>query len=293
MPKLRSIYAGGYSEEKKRRLQSYKLPPKIKCAVCHKTKAVNFFSTIQQLELQNGLATGQIENAALEGWVPCVSCTPKQVTELECCICEEIKDLDGFAKAQRRLGENARCITCVAILNGDTPVDGSYREHFKNQLGEDEDGYGSDDSCSNAHENSTFGETESNAGVSLSSGSGYDLNQENLKTLNISSDGQSSKPTASQAATSASVPATKRIRVAAGTGKWQEFAKEGGGESVESISGVEFTGFDHYGNAHQVVRPASTVVSDHSDDDTIADPREQARIAREEVCIQLDFDAED
>ena len=42
-----------------------------------------------------------------------------------------------------------------------------------------------------------------------------------------------------------------------------------------------------------MVRPASTVVSDHSDDDTIADPREQARIAREEVCIQLDFDAED
>ena len=41
----------------------------------------------------------------------------------------------------------------MAILNGDTPVDGSYREHFKNQLGEDEDGYGSDDSCSNAHEN--------------------------------------------------------------------------------------------------------------------------------------------
>ena len=84
---------------------------RIKCAVCHKTKAVNFFSTIQQLELQNGLATGQIENAALEGWIPCVSCTPKQVTELECCICEEVKDLDGFAKAQRRLGENAVCNT--------------------------------------------------------------------------------------------------------------------------------------------------------------------------------------
>ena len=53
------------------------------------------------------MATGQIENAFLEGWVPCVSCTPKQVTELECCICEEVKDLSGFAKAQRRLGENA------------------------------------------------------------------------------------------------------------------------------------------------------------------------------------------
>ena len=80
---------------------------RIKCAVCHKAKAPNFFSTIQQLELQNGIATGQIGNATVEGWVPCVSCTPKQVTELQCCICEEVKDLDGFAKAQRRLGENA------------------------------------------------------------------------------------------------------------------------------------------------------------------------------------------
>ena len=57
------------------------------------------------------MATGQIGNATVEGWVPCVSCTPKQVTELECCICEEVKDLDGFAKAQRRLGENAVCGT--------------------------------------------------------------------------------------------------------------------------------------------------------------------------------------
>lgn len=57
------------------------------------------------------MATGQVGNATIEGWVPCVSCTPKQVTELECCICEEVKDLDGFAKAQRRLGENAVCST--------------------------------------------------------------------------------------------------------------------------------------------------------------------------------------
>ena len=82
--------------------------------MCRKLKAPNFFSTIQQLELQNGMATGQIGNAALEEWVPCVSCTPKQVTELECCICEEVKDLSGFAKAQRRLGENAVCNTSQA-----------------------------------------------------------------------------------------------------------------------------------------------------------------------------------
>ena len=84
---------------------------RIKCSVCHKLKAVNFFSTIQQLELQNGIATGQVGNASVEEWVPCVTCTPKQVTELECCICEEVKDLSGFAKAQRRVGEEALCST--------------------------------------------------------------------------------------------------------------------------------------------------------------------------------------
>lgn len=61
------------------------------------------------MELQNGMATGQVGNAAVEGWIPCVSCTPKQVTELECCICEEVKDLSGFAKGQRRHGEDAVC----------------------------------------------------------------------------------------------------------------------------------------------------------------------------------------
>ena len=57
------------------------------------------------------MATGQVGDPAVEAWVPCVACTPKQVTELECCICEEVKDLSGFARAQRRLGENAVCST--------------------------------------------------------------------------------------------------------------------------------------------------------------------------------------
>lgn len=122
-------------------------------------------------------------------------------------------------------------------------------------------------------------------GVPLSSGTGYDLNQENLQSLNLFSNGQTSKASASQAATSASVTATKRVRVPAAAGRWQEFAKENGGKSVESTSGAQFTGFDRDGNAHQMIRPASTVVDDESDDDTIADPRERAQIAREEVSI--------
>lgn len=82
---------------------------------------------------------------------------------------------------------------------------------------------------------------------------------------------------------------TKRARVAVGAGKWQEYAKNDSEGSVKSKKGAEFTGFDRDGNAHQMVRPASTVVSEDSDDDTIADPRERARIAREEVCVPAWF----
>ena len=77
--------------------------------------------------------------------------------------------------------------------------------------------------------------------------------------------------------------ATKRTRVPAAAGKWQEFAKKDKGKSVEPVSGAQFTGFDRDGKGHQMVRPASTV-SDGSDNETIADPRERARLAKAEVC---------
>lgn len=80
------------------------------------------------------------------------------------------------------------------------------------------------------------------------------------------------------------------MRAAANASKWQGFARENGRTSVESASGAKFTAFDPHGTAHHMVRPASTVGSDDSspddsENDTIPDPREQARISKEEVCI--------
>ena len=118
----------------------------------------------------------------------------------------------------------------------------------------------------------------------MSSGSAYSLNKD-LRSLSLSSNDHNSKPSASQAATSASRLATKRARVPAGAGKWQKFVKENNKEPVASTSGAKFTGFDRDGNAHQMVRPASTVGSDDDSDSTMADPRERARIAKEEVRI--------
>ena len=77
--------------------------------------------------------------------------------------------------------------------------------------------------------------------------------------------------------------ATKRTRAPAAANKWQEFAKKDKGKSVEPVSGAQFTGFDRDGKGHQMVRPASTA-SDESDNETIADPRERARLEKAEVC---------
>lgn len=83
---------------------------------------------------------------------------------------------------------------------------------------------------------------------------------------------------------SASATNTKRLRVPAGASKWQNFAKENSGDPVESTSHAEFMGYDRDGKAHRMVHPPSTVDSDESDS-TIPDPHEQARAAKQEVCI--------
>ena len=41
----------------------------------------------------------------------------------------------------------------MAMLNGETPVEGSYLSHVISQLDEDDDDSDSDDDTSNAHEN--------------------------------------------------------------------------------------------------------------------------------------------
>ena len=78
---------------------------------------------------------------------------------------------------------------------------------------------------------------------------------------------------------------TKRTHVIGGVTTWHHFVKENSGESVGSTNGALFTGFDRDGNAHKMVRPASTVDSGDDSDSTIADPRERARIAKEEVRV--------
>ncbi len=57
----------------------------------------------------NAIACRHVDPSRLdaEAWLRCANCTSKQVTEMECCICEQVKGLDGFTKAQRRTPDTA------------------------------------------------------------------------------------------------------------------------------------------------------------------------------------------
>ena len=87
---------------------------------------------------------------------------------------------------------------------------------------------------------------------------------------------------------------TRRVRSAvapAANSAWQAFSQRNSGESAQSTSSAQFTSYDLQGNAHHVEHPTSTAPTDDSDDDTVADPRERARNAREEVCLPASYRA--
>ncbi|KAL5336456.1 hypothetical protein BJX70DRAFT_372808 [Aspergillus crustosus] len=49
-------------------------------------------------------------------------CTGGQLTELKCCICEQVKGLSEFAINQRKEHEHARCLNCVQGHKDSEPI---------------------------------------------------------------------------------------------------------------------------------------------------------------------------
>ena len=76
--------------------------------MCHRLKAITAFSNKQQEILRSGLATGQIRdhNHARGEWIKCSQCHG-QANEKRCGTCNVWKGLEGFSKAQRRMGDDA------------------------------------------------------------------------------------------------------------------------------------------------------------------------------------------
>lgn len=109
MSKPSSIYAGGYTADKKATLQATKLPAKIRCKDCQKLKPNHAFSERQLGTYRQKLAKNPRLGNESVAIVSCQECTPAQVTELQCYLCDQYKSLDAFTKAQRRDPEMAVC----------------------------------------------------------------------------------------------------------------------------------------------------------------------------------------
>ncbi|GFF36119.1 meiotic chromosome segregation protein P8B7.28c [Aspergillus udagawae] len=121
-PTFRSAYAGGYSDEIKKRLQSVNIPEKIKCGTCNKIRSSSNYSNRQLEALRHVILSHGANVALTKNNAKCRICSGNQTVELKCCICDKIKSLDEFAKAQRQDRDAARCMNCVQSHADAEPV---------------------------------------------------------------------------------------------------------------------------------------------------------------------------
>ncbi|GAQ06459.1 meiotic chromosome segregation protein P8B7.28c [Aspergillus lentulus] len=112
-PTFRSAYAGGYSDEIKKR---------IKCGTCNKIRSSSNFSKRQLEALRHAILSHGVNVALTKNNAKCRICSGNQTVELKCCICGKIKSLDEFAKAQRQDRDAARCMNCVQSHTDAEPV---------------------------------------------------------------------------------------------------------------------------------------------------------------------------
>ncbi|EME49796.1 hypothetical protein DOTSEDRAFT_49987 [Dothistroma septosporum NZE10] len=89
------------------------VPSSIKCTRCDIVKSKGAFSNGPQADLVAHMKRiGPGFNAAKTAYIACMACTPKQVVELHCYMCDMDKGLDKFFKTQRRTPDHALCMAC-------------------------------------------------------------------------------------------------------------------------------------------------------------------------------------
>lgn len=80
---------------------------RIRCKQCKKYKIQGGYSKKQLSELQKRVARFGKLDSSTGAYIRCRQCVGQQVEELTCCICDEVKGLNGFSKVQRRSPDNA------------------------------------------------------------------------------------------------------------------------------------------------------------------------------------------
>ncbi|OJJ80614.1 uncharacterized protein ASPGLDRAFT_51475 [Aspergillus glaucus CBS 516.65] len=122
-PPVKSAYVGGWNENTKRKLEQVTIPDKVKCVNCKKVRMQSMFSKRQLEYLRHGIITQGARAVNGTGIAKCRTCVGGQTVELKCCICDKIKGLEDFAKAQRQLHDTARCLNCVQFITDTELVD--------------------------------------------------------------------------------------------------------------------------------------------------------------------------
>lgn len=76
------------------------------------------FSKRQLEYLRHGIVTQGIRAINGPGIAKCRVCVGGQTVELKCCICDRIKGLDAFAKAQRQFHDTAVWLLSPVSVRG-------------------------------------------------------------------------------------------------------------------------------------------------------------------------------
>lgn len=80
----------------------------------------SMFSKRQLEYLRHGIVTQGAPAVNGTGIAKCRTCVGGQTVELKCCICDKIKGLDEFAKAQRQFHDTAVCaFVCILGVGAD------------------------------------------------------------------------------------------------------------------------------------------------------------------------------
>ncbi|MCJ1299599.1 hypothetical protein MMC08_002391 [Hypocenomyce scalaris] len=234
----KSLHVGGYNELTAKKLESVVLPDKIRCKECKKVKIPPSFSKKQLSELRFKIFTFGPINGTGAAYVKCRLCTGQQVNEMTCVVCDAVKGLDGFSKAQRRTPDTARCLECV-------------RDHLSVEPGiELEDEENGSDGVTNQYDFDDDDDHNSDGGAPLS-----DMDKSKLDGTDTDSLSHQGSATPASAIEHASQGPTTTT-TADGT-VWIEQPRSRHG-------GIAFTGYDTHGVPHARIRAPSTTLSEQS-----------------------------
>lgn len=152
-------------------------PAHIKCKDCNIKKPKSAFSKKQLVDLATHMQRKSTFKPEIQGHVICIGCSPKQVVELHCHICDFDKGLDKFSKAQRKTPDTAICWSCAEERDnyepGEQDGDESSGGSDFDESDASDDTYSIADTASNSVRSTLPATLSSRGGVSLPRGSGW------------------------------------------------------------------------------------------------------------------------